>query len=287
MGTFVTVGIGEGTSAEIDAVFNHVFVVMHKTVDMLNHYDPYSEIGRLNANGKLPHASADTLAVLQKALSFAALTEGVFDISVMPYILLWRTAARLGIPPTEDEIEAARASVDYRNISIEGDSVRFLRPCMKISLAGIAKGFVVDKAISVLRDMGVTRAMVNGGGDVRVISGADEPPWRIGVRNPLRPKHLLYAVEAHDLAVASSGSYAHTYNDIINPGTGLPAEGVAGASVISCKAAYADALATALTVLDPTAGIRLFEKLDMRQSAALIVGEDGAQHTSSDWANYT
>jgi thiamine biosynthesis lipoprotein len=286
MGTFVTLSIDRGFGGSADAVFRRVFSEIRETADRLNHFDPASEIGMLNANGELPRASADTLAVLQKALSLGALTEGAFDISVMPQILLWRDAARSGRPPTKGEAAAAQASVDYRNIMIEGDAVRFLRPGVNISLAGIAKGFVVDKAVSILRDRGVARAMVNGGGDIRVMSGVGGPPWRIGVRNPLHPKYILYTIEARDLAIASSGAYAHEYNDIIDPRSGMPVDGVAGVSVVADEATLADALATALTVLGPVSGIKLAEGFEDRGSAALLVEEDGARHRSSGWAGY-
>jgi thiamine biosynthesis lipoprotein len=282
MGTFVTVSIDCRTATEANVAFRHVFAEMRRMAALMNHCDPCSEISRLNSDGLLPRAAADTLAVIRKALYFSALSGGAFDISVLPLVHLWGSdACRDG-----NCRSAAAASVDYRSVLIDDDSVRLLRPRMQIVLAGIAKGYIVDKAISVLQDCGVTRAMVNGGGDIRAIGSRAGPPWRIGVSDPFRPKRILHILEARDIAVASGGAYAHAYNDIIDPRTGAPARGVAGVSVIAEEASTADALATCLTVLGPAAGLALIEQQENPRLAALLVSDAGEQHKTANWAHY-
>jgi len=286
MGTFVTVGFNCRAVSNANVIFNRVFSEMHKTIALMNHYDHDSEVGRLNTYGTLSHASADTLAVIDKALYFSAISKGAFDISVLPLVRLWGSNAETGIAPSGREIADTLSSVGFEGIRIDDDSIRFLRPGMQISLAPIAKGFVVDKAISILQEMGVSRAVVNGGGDIRVISERDKPPWRIGIQDPLHKKHIIDVVEAHNLSIASSGSYAHACNDIIDPRTGCPARNVIGASTIAKDAAMADAWATCLSVLDSESGMILTEEQGSQSLAALLICDDGALHTTANWASY-
>jgi thiamine biosynthesis lipoprotein len=286
MGTFVSVGITDIADAEANDLFRYVFAEMRKTASLLNHFDSGSEVGRLNSTGKLSDASADTLAVIRRAQYFSGLSCGAFDISVMPLVRLWERGVRDGNPPSTHEIATVFDMIDYRNILIENGSLRFLLPGMQISLAGIAKGYIVDKAIALLQSCGVTRAIVDGGGDIRVISDSDSPPWRIGIRDPLRRKGILCILEAHDLAVASSGPYSHTYNDIIDPRTGKQAHEVVGASVIAEEAADADALATCMTVLGMEAGTALAERQREQNVAALIISPDGTLCKTAGWTDH-
>jgi thiamine biosynthesis lipoprotein len=282
MGTFVTVCADGDVSHTGDPV-GRAFDAMRDAAARMNHHDKDSGIGRLNATGFLPSADPDTLAVIGKALRLSGLCEGVFDISVLPAVRLWGAYSGSGETPSEREIADAASLADYTGVIIEGDSVRLAREGMQITLAGIAKGYIVDKAISVLKDCGVTRAMVDGGGDVRVICGPDDPPWRIGVRDPQNPGRLLCAIEARDIAVASSGPYAHAYNDIIDPRTGMPARGVIGASVACRETARADALATCLSVLEPGEGVAFLEARREFGAAAVVVSADGTRRATSNW----
>jgi thiamine biosynthesis lipoprotein len=285
MGTFVTVCADGDVSHAEDSV-RQAFDAMRNAAARMNHPDEDSEIGRLNATGFLQRAAPDTLAVIAKALRLSELCGGVFDISALPAVKLWGAYSGVEKTPSAREIADAASLTDYAGVIIEGSSVRLAREGMQITLAGVAKGYIVDKAISVLENCGVTRALVDGGGDVRVICGPNDPPWRVGVRDPQSPERLLCAIKARDIAVASSGPYAHAYNDIIDPRTGMPARGVIGASVVCGETATADALATCLSVFEPEKGVAFIEKHRELGAAALIVSADGARHATSNWQRH-
>jgi len=286
MGTFVTVSFNGEAGLDVHAVFSRVFAEARETAALMNHYDPNSEISRLNMTGTLTHASQDTLTVIRKAIHFAAESGGAFDVSVLPLVRLWERGSNECKAPAPEDITAAAALVDYRNIRIDGDTVRLLKPGMQISLAGIAKGFVVDKAISVLQACGVTRAVVNGGGDIRMICEPGGTPWRVGVQDPLQRKGKLYVIEACNLAIASSGPYVRAYNDIIDPRTGNPIREVIGASVIAEEAAEADALATCVSVLGFEDGAAFAARQEEKEIAALLVSDNGKQSKTTNWVRY-
>jgi thiamine biosynthesis lipoprotein len=292
MGTFVTVRMDGSDKVASEDILRRVFEEMRRIESLLNHFDPTSEVGRLNTGGELNDASPELLAVLRTAEAVSALSGGAFDVSVMPLMHLYGEHSRDGGWPTSDEIGRAMQSVGYGDIAVRGRSVHFRKAGMRVSLAGVAKGYIVDRAIAVLTECGVTRAMVDGGGDIRVIAGPDEPPWRVGIRDPRSkqeqstrddPKKLLCTVEVRNAAVASSGAYAHDFNDIIDPRTGLPAEAVSGASVICGETALADALATCMLVLGPDDGISLIEQNRTSGAEAIITPAYGEPRRSQGW----
>ena len=137
-----------------------------------------------------------------------------------------------------------------------------------LGLGAIAKGYAVDQAASVLRRAGFANFIVSAGGDMAV-HGRKTPttPWRVGIQHPRKPHGTLLAVvEAENETVVTSGDYERfvwrngkRYHHIIDPRTGMPAEGVMSVTVIATRAMAADALATAAFVMGPKDGLALLE----------------------------
>lgn len=112
---------------------------------------------------------------------------------------------------------------------------------------GLAKGWILEQAVAVLRVNGVCSAMVNGGGDVALLgTPRGQDTWRIGIQHPWRRDALAAVLEARN-AVATSGSYERGAH-LVNPFSGQPAFGATSATVVGTSLAMADALATALAV---------------------------------------
>lgn len=112
---------------------------------------------------------------------------------------------------------------------------------------GLVKGWAVERALGVLKDAGITAAMVNGGGDIAVFGqppGPDANGWRIGIRHPWRPDGLAAIVTGVTAAIATSGRYERGEHLYSPPGKRLAA--VASATVTGPSLAMADAIATAL-----------------------------------------
>ncbi|MCW2955753.1 MAG: thiamine biosynthesis lipoprotein [Thermoleophilia bacterium] len=137
---------------------------------------------------------------------------------------------------------------------------------------GLVKGWAVARAAERLRDLGITVACVNGGGDIAVL-GEPEPgrPWTVGIRDPEATDRLLAAAQVR-AAIATSGTYERG-SHVIDPRTGTEAtSSVAGATVVGPQLAIADALATALVA----AGPELLAGVLAAGYEALTVGSDGA-----------
>ncbi|OGP96685.1 MAG: hypothetical protein A2157_15350 [Deltaproteobacteria bacterium RBG_16_47_11] len=275
LGTFVTITVvhpdlSEGISA-VRAAFDEV----HRIHDLMNVHKQSSEVGVLNREGFYEGVSDDTRHVIQRANSFSELIEGAFDITVLPLLELWEENVSKSKTPPDSEISERLELVNYRNILIEHKNISFRKRGMGITLAGVAKGYAVDKAIETLSRGNVRHALVNAGGDIRVIGGKDENiPWRIAIRDPRNKTRIVTAVELYDQAIATSGTYRRSFDDMINPKVGRPAQGVLSSTVIAKKAIDADVLATCMFILGAEKGIELVGRLD--EVKAFVVTSDGS-----------
>ena len=99
--------------------------------------------------------------------------------------------------------------------------------------------------------------------DFRGIGGKTETTtWKIAIRDPRNKTRIVTAVELHDQAIATSGTYQRSFKDIINPKAGSPAKGVLSSTIIDKKAIDADILATCVFILGAEKGMELSGGLD-------------------------
>ena len=119
--------------------------------------------------------SADLFDVLQYSQKVARLSDGAFDVTVGPFVRLWRFSRKRGVLPTPTELEAARAAVGYKKLRLDpaNRTVTLLAPGMRLDLGGIGKGYAADQALGVLKEMGLRQALVAASGDIAV---GDPPP---------------------------------------------------------------------------------------------------------------
>lgn len=181
----------------------------------------------------------------------------------MPILELWEENARRNRVPTDADISERLELVNYRNIIIEDKNINFRKPGMGITLAGVAKGYAVDKAIEALSEHNIRHALVNAGGDIRGLGGKTETmPWKIAIRDPRDKTRIVTTIELHDQAIATSGTYQRPFKDIINPKRGSLAKGVLSSTIIAKKAIDADILATGVFLLGAEKGMELLGRLD-------------------------
>jgi len=288
--TIRTFGPDEKTCNEaIEAAFKRI----DELNAMLSDYVDGSDVSRINkaAGGDPQRVSSETLSVVKFAKGWWKKTSGAFDPTIRPALILWRIASRDDEMPADEDVEAERELIGADKIEIDEaeHTVRLAKEGMSLDLGGIAKGYIVDQAIAVLREHGIRSATVDAGGDIYLLgckpAQAGKPggeSWSVGVENP-PPRDEPYSIVLNvtDAAVATSGGYRRNlyiedkrYSHIIDPRTGRPAEHVASATVIAPDLTTADALATALCVLGPDDGIKIIDNLDATE--ALILSRNNA-----------
>ena len=213
-----------------------------------------SDIWRINHAGGSPVTVADqTLELIKLGVEYGGVSGGMFDITIGRLSTLWDFTGLSGVPSGPD-LDFARSTVDYKQIIINGNTVRLINEEAWIDLGGVAKGYIAGKVADFLRDRGVAGAVVDFGGDIAIVGGKpDGEPWRVGIRKPFGERsELLGAVELGEATIVSSGVYERMFEDngifyhhILDPGTGMPVRSdVVSATVIIESAVLGDIMST-------------------------------------------
>ena len=228
--------------------------------DIMSDYRPESEVRRLAERpGSAVPVSEPLFTVLVRALQLARQSDGAFDPTVGPFVALWRRARRTGRLPTPVELDSAARRVGWRKVRADsaGRSIRLDTAGMRLDLGGIAKGYILDQALLVLGRHGVTRSLIQAGGDI--VAG-DPPPglpgWRVDVPGA-GPVVRTRAAALARAALSLSGDTEQfvivdgvRYSHVVDPRTGVGLTSRRQAAVVAADGLTADGLSTALTVLD-------------------------------------
>ena len=287
MGTEVSVYLWsddpEAGRLALDAVFDEAARIDR----LMSTYKDGSEISKINREAAAgPVAAGDELfGLIRRALDISVLTRGAFDITFDSVGQHYDFRARQR--PDENTVEAERANINYRLVNLDqaAGTVRFLQDGVRINLGGIAKGYVVERGIDILRHRGVTNAIVTAGGDSRLLGDRRGRPWMVGIRDPRNDGQVAISVPLSDEAISTSGDYERyfdedgvRYHHIIQPSTGIPAGGVHSASVFGPDAVITDALSTSVFVMGVEQGLILIGNLPDYES--IVIDADGRVYYS-------
>ncbi len=198
---------------------------------------------------------------------------------------MWEQARARGILPSEEDIESRRALSGGRHLKLAGHQVHLEKPGMKLGFGAIGKGYAADRAAAFLQGQGFSNYLIDVGGDLLVKGRKGGRSWEVALRHPRR-KEFLATFAAVDGAIASSGDYeryfvveGQRYSHILDLRTGWPARQLSGVTVMAGSATDADALATALFVMETSRGIALVETLPGVE--AILVDTEGMMTMSS------
>ncbi len=276
----------EKAEAALDAAFGE----LDRIERLMSEWRPDSPISAVNqaAGSGVPVEVPQELAdMIRRGIHWGEVSHGAFDITWRSMGNIWHFDEDF-VPPTPEEVAEARARVDYRKIKIDGNRVSLPKD-VAIGLGGIAKGYSINRAGTVIRDAGFDEFLVNGGGDVLTSGEKGTRPWKIGIRDPRGAQDELIArIQISDGAVVTSGDYERfrivngvRYHHIIDPRTGYPADKCQSVTVVAPDAETADVLATTVFVLGPDAGLRLVSTLQNVQ--AFVVGSNGRYYMTDDF----
>ncbi len=245
--------LGKKAEAAVEAAIAEV----NRLDALLSTGSAASEISQINAEGG-GEMSADTAAILERAMEIYDRTEGRFDFTIYPLMQLWGFTSGEYHVPSAEELEEALPLVDASRVRTDGDTVT-LGKGQEIDFGGIAKGYTSDRVMEIFREYGISSGIVSLGGNVQVLdTKTDGTKWRIGIRNPIAGgEGIIASVQVENQAVITSGGYeryfeedGNTYIHILNPETGYPADsGLLSVTVISPDGMLADALSTSLYLM--------------------------------------
>lgn len=254
MDTVMTINAyGSNSESAVKAAQNEI----NRLDKLLSVQNENSEIFKLNQSKKMA-VSEDTLTLITRSKEIYTLTDGAFDISCEPLTREWGFYSGLeNKVPSQKAIETALEGVGAEHIKIK-DSTVTLDDNTSLDLGGIAKGYASHKAAEILKENGVTSALMSLGGNVRAVgSKPDGESWSVAVTNPDDNSRSIGTLKISDKAVVTSGGYqryfeenGQTYHHIIDTKTGYPADsGLKSVTIVSDDDALADALSTALFVM--------------------------------------
>jgi len=278
-----------------DEVFRKVFdrLAEIEAKMTINEKNRESEIIALNeAAGKaFVTLSPDTFYVLEKAVEFAKLSGGKFDVTIGPLVKLWNIGEEGERVPEPGEIEEALRRVGYQHIILDKENSRakLELPGMAVDLGGIAKGYAADEAARILREEGVEHAIVNLGGNVITLNTKpDGSRYRIGLQEPFAPTgEYMAIVHIEDESFVSSGIYERyfeqdgkIYHHLLNPQTGYPEDNaLTSVTIITGVSIDADALSTATFLMGLEKGLQFIEALP--DTEAIFITKDKQVYVTS------
>jgi len=282
MGTEVSVYLWSDDPELGAAAVEEVFAEAARIENLMSTYMEDSEISLVNrlAAREPVVVGEELFDLIQRSLDISVLTLGAFDItydSVGKYYD-FRAHQR----PDAETIEAERANIDYHFVQLDRPAltVRFSREGVRINLGGIAKGYVVERGIDLLRGQGIRHAIVTAGGDSRLLGDRRGRPWMVGIRDPRQDGEVAMSIPLVDEAISTSGDYERyfdedgvRYHHIIEPSSGTPAGGVHSATVIGPDAVITDALSTSVFVMGVDRGLTMISTLPDYES--IVIDADG------------
>ena len=262
----------------------------------LSLYRPDSEVCWINARAAREPIKVEPrlFRLLQRCADVTARTDGAFDITITPLMRAWGFVGGAGKTPYPAELESSGALVGMERIRLdEGNfTVQFDKGGVEIDLGGVGKGYAVERAVGVLRDSGITSALLHGGTSTICAIGTqpDGAPWKVAIRKPGDQEPPMEVVGLCDNCLSVSAAHGKSFTDgnrefghVIDPRTGQSVQGALMAAVIGPSPTECDALSTALLVLGEP-GLRMLAERFPGCSGLVIARtpEGGNLHKTDD-----
>lgn len=244
--------------------------------------DPESQIAKLNANGE---TDVDTQVsdIMTMALDVCKRTDGQLDVTIYPVLKAWGFTTGDYRVPTEEELHGLLGNVDYKQVQARADHLS-IPDGFQVDLGSVAKGYTGSYVADELRELGVTSALLNLGGNVQCIGvKPNGDKWKVAVKSPFPDSAtgMLGVVSADDVAIITSGGYERYFEEdgeiywhILDPRTGKPARsGLASVTIIGKDGLLCDGLSTALFIKGLDEAVEFWKASD--DFEAVFVTEDG------------
>ncbi len=286
MGTRVSIELWHEDETEARDCSARAFAEIGRIEALMSTYRDDSEITFVNNNAAINAVPiSDELALLvERSLHFSQVSNGAFDITYasVGYAYDYRNREQ----PDDSTVASKLPAIDYRHVELDNKHIRFRNAGVRINLGGIAKGYAVDRAASVIEACGIDQAMISAGGDSRIIGDRGGRPWIIGIQHPRDPAGIALRLPLSDSAISTSGDYERFFiengervHHIIKPATGRSAKDSWSSTVTGPDAMTTDALSTTIFILGAVKGLALIESLDGID--AIIIDSNGKLHYSS------
>jgi thiamine biosynthesis lipoprotein len=228
----------------------------------LSFYRPDSEVSWINSRASEAPVRIDPrlFNLLLRCAELTRKTHGAFDITVGPLMRAWGFSDGIPRVPLQSVLAAVRNSVGMDNVELceEDFTVCFKQQGVQLDLGGYGKGYAIERAINILKENGVTSALLHGGTSSVFALGAPplERGWKIALSAPLDGGEETTNVELNNTGLSVSAAHGKSftvdgrmYGHVFDPITGEPATGALAAAVTGPSPSDCEALSSALLVL--------------------------------------
>lgn len=244
-----------------------------------------SVIGQINAAAGCQPVTLDqeTRSLLAFAQRMYEQSEGLFDITSGVYRQVWDF--KKSICPSEEQLSEIRPLVGWSQVQLQDETIFLPRAGMQIDLGGLGKEYAADRAVAVLRELGVGHALVNLGGDIASIgTKPDGQTWSAGVRHPREVSQCMATLDLAGQALATSGDYERYFEmagqrfcHIIDPRTGWPVQHFRSVSVVAPTCLLAGAVSTTIMLKQADATAQWIQQLALPVLWMDFTGQIGMQ----------
>lgn len=283
MGSRFKITIEEENTASANLKIDRIISEIVRIENLISDWIPNSQVSRINENAGIKPVKVDkeVFDLTKRAVYFSEISNGAFDISVAALEKVYDyKEGWMDEFPDEKIIQKSISKVGYQNIILdEKNQTVFLKfKGMKIGFGSTGKGYAAQKARSFAQAIGVQSGIIDASGDISTWSSNSN--WKIGIHNPFRPKNPIDILKLKNAAVTTSGNYekflmigGKRYSHIINPKTGIPAEGLTSVTVLGPDAEFANGLSTTMMVLGKKNGLRFIQNFP--DYASLMITDEG------------
>ncbi len=244
-----------------DALMNALLQKIKAADSVFSYYKKDSEVWEIN------HSQKDSLKVSDDIINMLTIgaklymqSDSLYDLSIGELTDIWDFEKR--IIPSKAKIDSVLKNIGFYKIKIGNDFI-IKDKNIKLNFGSIAKGLIIDKAVTFLKNNKIKKGIVNAGGDIKIFGY--KKPILIGIQHPRKKTgEVIATIKLKNCAVVTSGDYERyfikngvRYHHILNPKTGFPAKESISVTVIADNAIIADAYSTALFLLNPNKAIKL------------------------------
>ncbi len=290
-------------------VFTKVFNEFERLDKKYSFYSNQSYLTKLNSEkNSIFKIDNETSYLIKISDSVHSITKGKFDASIGELINLWNKYiekdesnnfqllnVNLGSSkqknvsqlPSKSEIASARINSGWINFKQINQNEIYRTRNVQLNFDAILQGYAADRAIEILKSLGIKKALVNASGEIRVLGNN----WKIGIKHPRVENELIEIVKLSNYSIATSGDYekfievdGRRYHHIIDPETGYPLAKNMSVTVITKNCTFADALATGFFSLEPEIAIEITDNLD--DVFVMIVDSKNQIHKSKNFEKF-
>ena len=287
LGTYVRIRVyDEGKESALKPAFDRV----KELGDKITINQKGSEIDEVNeqAGIKPVKVSDDVYTLVKRAYEYSQDSQGGFDMAIGAITQLWRIGFDDARKPSQEEIDQALKLVDYHKIELNDKekTVYLKEKGMIIDLGAIAKGYITDEVVKVLKKQGVTTAIVDLGGNVYVLGHSprgENQDWTVGIQDPNMARgSVLGSIKERNKTLVTSGIYERylevdgkKYHHLFDPKTGYPFDNdIASVTIITDKSIDGDGLSTAVFSMGVKKGLEYVESKLNNGTEAIFVTKD-------------